>query len=200
MRSLPTRFVPQFLTPFAIAFALVACGPSQPAPASATASAASAGAPSAAAGAGAIRALALSNESLHVDKVGLGDGALHPDGIMDLAFTASIDGPLNALFLYTCDEKGVAAGLFRADTLVGSQEAPTELGGQLETGDMSVGIGVSENGKFINNDNGSVTIAEGPHNVTLYAAHTGRLRDGSHVCLYGRRPDGSLAHSPVIAY
>ena len=46
-----------------------------------------------------VTSLQVSPESLKVDKVGLRDGALHPDGSLDLAFVADVEGPVAALFL-----------------------------------------------------------------------------------------------------
>lgn len=144
--------------------------------------------------------LQVSPESLRVDKVGMRDGALHPDGSLDLVFLADVEGPLDAIFIVATDEKGVMSGLFRANTLVGAEEAPEELGGTLELGRMTSGIGVMEDGKWINRENGSIGISEGRHHLTLYVANTGALHAGVYLRLIGRVPGGGLVKGPVISY
>jgi len=147
-----------------------------------------------------VTSLQVSPESLKVDKVGMRDGALHPDGSLDLAFVADVEGPVDALFLVATDEKGVTSGLFRANTLVGAEEAPEELGGTLELGRMTSGIGVVEDGKWLNRENGSVVLAPGRHHLTLYIANTGALHAGVFLRLIGRTPNGSLVKGPVTPY
>ena len=87
-----------------------------------------------------------------------------------------------------------------ANTLVGAEEAPEELGGTLELGRMTSGIGVMEDGKWINRENGSIGIPEGRHHLTLYVANTGALHAGVYLRLIGRVPGGGLVKGPVISY
>lgn len=143
---------------------------------------------------------AVSNENLNVDKVGLRDGFLKPDGNRDLAFTASIDGPFEALFIVSANAKGEPGYGLRADTLTGSEEIPTELGGVIDTGKMTVGIGVVEGGKFINGESGSAHGGSGIHNLTCYVPNTATLKAGSFVRLYVRTPGGALLPGPVTPY
>src|SRR5438876_252338 len=57
-----------------------------------------------------VTAFGISNtENLRVDKVGMRDGALSPDGSMDLVFTATINGPFDAVFIYSTNDKGEPA-------------------------------------------------------------------------------------------
>jgi hypothetical protein len=143
----------------------------------------------------------ISNENLNVDKVGLRDGFMKPDGNRDLAFTASIDGPFEALFVVSTNAKGEPGYGLRADTLTGSEEIPTELGGVIDTGKMTVGVGVVEGGKFINGESGSVHGGPGIHNLTLYVPNTATLQAGSFVRLYVRAPGGgALVPGPVTPY
>lgn len=143
---------------------------------------------------------AVSNENLNVDKVGLRDGFMKPDGNRDLAFTASIDGPFEALFIVSTSAKGEPGYGLRADTLTGKEEIPTELGGVIDTGKMTVGIGVVEGGKFINGESGSVHGGPGLHTVTLYVPNTATLQPGSFVRIYVRVPGGELVRGPVTPY
>ncbi len=148
-----------------------------------------------------VLSFSVSPENLRVDKVGLRDGFQKPDGTLDLAFSASIDGPFEALFVVSTNAKGEPGYGLRADTLVGSQEIPTELGGVIDTGKMTVGIGVVEGGKFINGESGSVQAAPGLHTLTLYIPNTATLQAGSFVRLYVRAPGSSaLVPGPVYPY
>lgn len=148
----------------------------------------------------AITAFAVSNENLNVDKVGLRDGFMRPDGNRDLAFTATIDGPYEALFVVSTNAKGDPGYGLRADTITGSDEIPTELGGVIDTGKMTAGIGVMEDGKFINGESGSAHGEPGLHRLTLYIPNTATLRAGSHVRLYVRTPSGALLPGPITPY
>lgn len=147
-----------------------------------------------------IVSFAVSNENLNVDKVGLRDGFMRPDGNRDLAFTASIDGPYEALFIVSTNAKGEPGYGLRADTLTGTDEIPTELGGVIDTGKMTVGIGAVEGGKFINGESGSVHGGSGVHNLTLYVPNTATLQAGSFVRLYVRLPGGTLLPGPITPY
>lgn len=142
----------------------------------------------------------VSNENLNVDKVGLRDGFMKPDGNRDLAFSASIDGPFEALFIVSANAKGEPGYGLRADTLTGTDEIPTELGGVIDTGKMTVGIGVVEGGKFINGESGSAHGGSGVHNLTFYVPNTATLQAGSFVRLYVRTPGGALLPGPVTPY
>jgi len=147
-----------------------------------------------------ITAFAVSVENLNVDKVGLRDGLNKPDGNRDLAFTASVDGPFEAIFVVSTNAKGDPGYGLRADTLVGTEEIPVELGGVIDTGKMTVGIAVVENGKFINGDSGSAKGAAGIHNLSLYIPNTATLQAGSFVRMYLRVPGGALVAGPVTPY
>ena len=143
---------------------------------------------------------AVSNENLNVDKVGMRDGALKPDGNRDHAFTATIDGPFDALFIVEVNQKGEPIYGYRADTLVGTTDLPQELGGVIDTGSMTVGMGIVENGRFVNDENGGVTLVKGLHNITLYAPNTAHLQAGDFVRLYVRGSNGGLAKSAPAPY
>lgn len=153
-----------------------------------------------AAGSTKIVSFSVSNENLNVDKVGLRDGFMKPDGNRDLAFSASIDGPFEALFIVSTNAKGEPGYGLRADTLTGADEIPTELGGVIDTGKMTVGIGVVEHGKFINGESGSAHGGSGLHSLTCYVPNTATLRAGSFVRLYVRVPGGALLPGPVTPY
>jgi hypothetical protein len=148
-----------------------------------------------------VLSLTLSRENLSVDKVSMRDGRFVPDGSMDLAFEADLEGPATALYLVSCTEKGEPLQGYRADTIVGHEEIPPELGSVIDVGRLTVGIGVLENGKFINDDGGTLSsLPEGKHHVTLYTPNPGTLRPGTWVRLYARTPSGRLVAGPVTAY
>ena len=148
-----------------------------------------------------IVSFAVSAENLNVDKVGMRDGFMKPDGARDLAFTATIDGPFESLFVVSTNAKGEPGYGLRADTLTGSEEIPLELGGVIDTGKMTVGIGVVEGGKFINGESGSAHGGPGLHNLTFYIPNTASLQGGSFVRLYVRAPGNTtLIPGPVTPY
>lgn len=147
-----------------------------------------------------IVSFSVSNENLNVDKVGLRDGLMKPDGARDLVFSASIEGPFEAVFIVSTNAKGEPGYGLRADTLVSNEEVPLELGGVIDTGKMTVGVGVLESGKFINAESGSVRAGPGTRNLTLYVPNTATLHAGSFVRLYLRIPGGTLLAGPIAPY
>lgn len=147
-----------------------------------------------------ITAFAVSNENLNVDKVGMRDGALKPDGLRDHSFTATIEGPIDAIFVVETNQKGEPTYGYRADSIVGTDVLPRELGGVIDTGKMTIGVGVSEDGKFVNADSGAVALGPGVHNIKIYAPNTNLLVGGDFVRLYARTPDGAVVASAVATY
>lgn len=142
----------------------------------------------------------VSNENLRVDKVGMRDGMFRADGNLDLAFSATIEGPFDAVFLYSTNAKGEPGYGLRADTLARGEEVPAELGSVVDTGKMTVGVGVYENGRLVNQDSGRVQLEGGTHAVTLYTPNPGMLKAGDHLRLWVRAPNGALAASQVVQY
>jgi hypothetical protein len=149
-----------------------------------------------------VTALAIHNDNLNVDQISMKDGNVHGDGNRDHVFTATVEGPLEALFLVTTDEKGAPIHGFRADTVTGHTELPQELAaaGQIDVGRMTVWIAVVENNKFINTESGGVSLPAGPHSLKLYVPNTGTLRPNSHLRLYGRAPNGAIVGGPTVPY
>jgi hypothetical protein len=187
------------LTALSALTALAACGGK---PAAAPASTTTAGTEAAAAKATVV-SFAVDPESHTVDKVGGTDGAFHADGANDIVFAAQIDGPFKALFLVETDETGKSAHDFGADTLVGTQQAPDELGGILEQGKFTSGIAVFENGKLVNEGNGSLGdkgVGPGRHALKLYINEDPRLGKTGHIQLLVLAVDGTLVKGPVIPY
>lgn len=156
--------------------------------------------PTAISAATSIASFSVSDENLNIDKVGLRDGFLEPDGSRDLAFTTRIDGAYVALFVVSTNAKGDPGYGLRADTLTGNDEIPTEIRGVIDTGKMTVGIGVVEGGRYINAESGRVRGSVGVHDLTLYIPNTATLQAGSFVRLYVRTPDGALLPGPIIPY
>ncbi len=148
-----------------------------------------------------VLSFSVSPENLKIDKVGLRDGYQRPDGNRDLAFDVTIQGPIDALFLVSTNQKGEPGYGLRADTLVAHEEVPPELGGVVDTGKMTVGIGVTEHGRpaFINGESGSLHLGEGVHNLSLYVPNTATLRPGSFVRVYAKA-GGALIGGPVVPY
>jgi hypothetical protein len=149
--------------------------------------------------AGRIHSFARSSESLKVDRVGGGDGALVPNGQMDGAFDAVLEGPITAIFIASTDSAGTAIGQ-QWDTIVGLGEMPAALRGPFLAGSSTAGLGVWEGGKFVNRPDGSIELPAGKHTVTLYAADSGWFREGNHFRVMVAFPDGCVAKGPVVPY
>ena len=148
-----------------------------------------------------IESFGVAADSLTVDKVGMRDGELMPDGSKDLAFDVVIFGPVTQLFIFQTSDKCSPSGAFRADTLTGSQEAPKDLGGDLELGRLALGMGVMENGKFINREGGSIPpLSAERHTLHLYIGNTNALQAGTHACLFALQPDGVLVRSAPLNF
>lgn len=147
-----------------------------------------------------ILSFTVSNENLRVDKVGMRDGMFRADGNLDLAFTATIEGAFDAVFVYSTNAKGEPVYGLRADTLSRGEEVPTELGSVVDTGKMTVGVGVFENGRMVNQDSGRAQLEGGTHAVTLYTPNPGMLKAGDYLRLWVRAPNGALSASQVVQY
>jgi hypothetical protein len=150
-----------------------------------------------------IVSFAVDPESHTVDKVGGTDGAFHADGANDIVFAAQIEGPFKAVFLIETDETGKSAHDYGADTLVQTQQAPEELGGMLEQGKFTSGIAVFEDGKLLNEGNGSLGekgVGPGHHALKLYVNEDPRLGKSGHMQLLLLARDGTLVKGPVIPY
>lgn len=140
-----------------------------------------------------------SPDSGQVDRVGADDGALHPDGVKDLSFLAQTDGPVSAVFLVSVDDQGKPTGLYQADTLVGDQPGPAELGGR--SGGTTSGIGVAETGTLLNAKDGSLApLGAGPHRLTLYVAESATLKAGTKLRVFFQRPDRSLVAGGTLVH
>jgi hypothetical protein len=148
-----------------------------------------------------VTAFAVDIENLNVDKIAMRDGGIRPDGNRDLVFRATVEGPADALYLVTVNENGEPHYGFRADTVIGHEELPSELGSVVDVGRLTVWIAVVENGHFINGEGGTLgSLAPGAHQLKLYVPNPGNLLPGSHLRLYARAPNGALARGPVVPY
>jgi hypothetical protein len=148
-----------------------------------------------------VSAFAVDTENLNVDKISMRDGGIRPDGNRDLVFRATVEGPADALYIVTVNEKGDPHYGFRADTIIGHEELPTELGSVVDVGRLTVWIAVVEGGRFINGEGGTLgSLPTGAHQLKLYVPNTGNLTAGAHLRLYARSPAGGLAAGPIIPY
>lgn len=136
-------------------------------------------------------------DSGQVDRVGPDDGALKPDGIKDLSFVVKVDGPVAAMFLVAVDDQGKPTGDFQADTLVGANEGPKELGAK--PGNGTSGLGIAESEKMVNAADGSLTeLGAGPHKLTVYVAPAPSVKTGTKLRIYVQRPDKSLVAGGTV--
>ena len=191
------------LAALAVALALVGCGPSKDSTTASSAPSLKArgAAPPVPPDSTKVTAFTVDIENLNVDKIAMRDGGITPDGNRDLVFRATVDGPADALYIVTTDDKGEPHYGFRADTIIGHEELPSELGSVVDVGRLTVWIAVVEDGKFINGEGGTLgNLPPGTHQLKLYVPNTGNLRPGSHLRLYARAPNGGLAKGPVIPY
>ncbi len=147
-----------------------------------------------------ITSFVVAAENLKVDAVGMNRGSISPDGSRDHVFSATIEGPVDALFIAECDEKGNPVYGFRASTVGRNEELPKELGGVIDIGAMTIGIGVVEDKHFVNGEQGGLNLPAAHHALTLYAPNTAALQPGDYVRLWARSPTGGLAVSPVARY
>lgn len=148
-----------------------------------------------------VTAFAVDIENLNVDKIAMRDGGIRPDGNRDLVFRATLEGPADALYLVTTSQKGEPHYGFRADTISGHEELPSELGNVVDVGRLTVWIAVVEDGRFINGDGGALgVLKEGTHVLKLYVPNPGNLEPGAFLRLYARAPNGGITGGPVVQY
>lgn len=142
---------------------------------------------------------AKSANSGKVDKVGAGDGAFKGDGVKDLVVDVEYDGAATALLLVTTDSSGTPNGEFTADTLVGGQALPAEVGANLNTGKHTAGLAVYEGDKLLNGKDGALgELKEGKHKLALHVSSKDAPTTGSYKVM-ALLPDKSLVASPVVS-
>ncbi|MDB4998114.1 MAG: hypothetical protein JWM74_5546 [Myxococcaceae bacterium] len=146
-----------------------------------------------------VTAFAKAPDSMKVDKVGGSDGALKPDGNMDAAYSVEIDGPVTALFVLSSDASGAPNGEYDADTLVGGQDIPKDIGVTLK-GHNTAGLGVFEGDKLVSAADGSLNLPAGKHKLTVYFANTGVLTPGASVVIFAQGADKSVVKGPVSTF
>ncbi len=142
---------------------------------------------------------AKSASSGKVDKVGLGDGAFKSDGVKDLVVDVEYEGAATAFLLVTTDASGVPNGEFTADTFVGGQALPSEVGANLNTGKHTAGLAVYEGDKLVNGKDGGLgELKEGKHKLALHVSSKDAPTTGSYKVM-ALLPDKSLVASPVVS-
>lgn len=142
-------------------------------------------------------AFSFSPDSRQVDKVGIHDGALAPDGTKDVVCWAEVEGPATALFVAAVTNKGEPTGDFQADTLVGSEPLPIDLSLAGATGTESAGLFVFEGDKLLNTPDGALRpLGAGRHRLTLYMNDHPAIQGG--IRLFVLHADGSVAKSAIL--
>lgn len=138
-----------------------------------------------------------SPDSGQVDRVGPDDGGLRPDGVKDLSFVTQVEGPIAAVLLVSVDDQGKPTGHYQADTLIGDQPSPAEVGER--KGGTTSGIGVYEADKLLNGPDGTLgPVAAGAHKLTLYVAASATLKPGTKLRVYLQRPDKSVISGGTV--
>jgi hypothetical protein len=142
--------------------------------------------------------LSQSPDSGKVDRVGPDDGALKPDGTNDVSFVVEVDGPIKAVFLVSVGEDDSPTGRFQADTLVGDEGAPLELGGK--AGGRTFGLAVAEGDKIVNRADGSLPpLGPGAHHLVLYVSPSPQLEAVKKLRVYLVRPDDTVLAGAVLS-
>lgn len=148
---------------------------------------------------GSFQAFARATNFDKVDKVGKGDGAFKPDGVKDLVFDVEFEGPATAFIVVSTDGEGLPNGEFNADTFVGGEHLPREMGANLNEGKYTAGVGVYEGDKLLNAKDGSIAaLAEGRHKLTFYVSSKDAPKTGPFKAI-AVFADKSIASSTVAA-
>lgn len=135
-----------------------------------------------------------------VDKVGAGDGAFKGDGVKDLVIDVEFDGAATAFLLVSTDAQGMPNGEFTADTFVGTQSLPAEVGSNLNQGKFTAGLAVYEGDKLLNGKDGALpAVAEGKHKLSLYVSSKDAPQTGNYKVI-ALLPEKVTVSSPVIAF
>lgn len=135
-----------------------------------------------------------------VDKVGSGDGAFKGDGVKDIVVDADYDGAATAFLLVTTDAQGTPNGEFTADTFVGTQSLPAEVGANMNQGKYTAGLAVYEGDKLLNGKDGALAaLAEGKHKLSFYVSSKDAPTSGSYKVI-ALLPDKSTVAGPVVSF
>jgi hypothetical protein len=117
---------------------------------------------------GEIASVTASPDSGQVDRVGVDDGDLAPDGVMDVVITAQVQGPVYG-FVVIPAAGGNSPLAIPCDTVVGAQRVyPSTDPTQYWLGSATDGLAVYEGGRLLNGADGSMPmLMPGPHTLTL---------------------------------
>jgi hypothetical protein len=150
--------------------------------------------------AAAVVAATVAPDSGMVDRVGRGDNALAPDGLPDQSVTMTVQGPIYQLVIISTDVSGAPAGGDENDTIVGSQPIPAAIGSPFTIGSQTWVLGVYENGRLLNNPDGSIPLlSSGMHTLTAYFS-PGAGFGTRHERIVAVGVDGILALGPVVTF
>jgi hypothetical protein len=134
------------------------------------------------------------------DFVGRGSASVLPDGEVDIAYGARVVGPVSALYFLITGPSGeviLVNGYYRqADTDAGT--AVTDFMGTTWRGVDTWVLGVDDGAGLINAADGTISLGEGVHDLTLWIAPP-QDYDWSHdpAVLTVVRPDGTIERSAV---
>jgi hypothetical protein len=139
-----------------------------------------------------------SKDSGKLDKIGVADGDLKPDGKKDLVFNLKVQGPVDAIFLATVDKKGDSAGTFQADSLTGTDTQPNELA-VAKAGKLTEGLAVFKGDVLLNAANGSLAgkIPAGEHALTVHIATSAAIKVPLRIWL--QMPDHTMVAGPILS-
>jgi len=148
-----------------------------------------------------VESMTVAPDSLTVDRVRTGDGAVSADGALDAAFVVSLYGEPVGIVLISCDAAGAPSGGQEWDTYVGTATIPAEVGAGFVVGSSTWQLGVWEGAVPLNAGDGSlVPVPQGAHTLQLYAANSGFFVAGSHFRVVVELAGGQVLWGPVVTY
>ena len=148
----------------------------------------------------AVGATTVAPNSLGVDLVRPGDGAIMTDGVKDGVVDVQVTGPAVALTLIRTNAAGAPMNNQQWDTWVGADAIPADLGGGFAVGSTTYQAGVFEGATVLNDASGRLTLSAGPHTLRIAGANVGSFVAGTHLRVVLEAPDGTLVRGPVLTY
>jgi hypothetical protein len=143
----------------------------------------------------------VAGDSLAVDRVRQGDGAISADGQMDGAFVLTAYGEIVGVVLMSTDATGTPSGGQQWDTYVGTTKIPAALGSGFSVGSSTWQLGVWEGTVPLNLADGSLThLPLGPHTLHIYGSNSGYFVTGKHLRVVAELANGTLIRGPVVTY
>jgi hypothetical protein len=141
--------------------------------------------------------LAVSPESLTVDKTGTGDGSFEPNGVPDIVLTVVVDGPAIALAVILRDPAQMHVDQW--DTAIGSEDIPPGVALAAAKGSSTPGLLVFEGEQRISYANGAIApLGPGRHLLKIYADASYDTKSPHVVQVAAQRADHAVERSNLV--